>query len=132
MLDGGYAPTLKVARIASHIEAALRDNKFIRYYLLGRIDMRELESVSSRSVVPPPQGFWGDVIGGYAAGALTNVAAGHLAAGMADAEYAAVAIADDLAFGGIIGALGAALKETPKERAFYLEGPVDRQARSSP
>ena len=61
--------------------------------------MRELESVSSRSVVPPPQGFWGDVIGGYAAGALTNVAAGHLAAGMADAEYAAVAIADDLAFG---------------------------------
>jgi hypothetical protein len=71
--------------------------------------MRELESVSSRSVVPPPQGFWGDVIGGYAAGALTNVAAGHLAAGMADAEYAAVAIADDLAFGGMVGALGAAL-----------------------
>lgn len=83
--------------------------------------MRELESVSGGSVVPQPQGFWADVIGGYAAGALTNVAGGHLAAGMADAEYPAVALADDLAFGGMIGALGAALKEMRQEGAFYLE-----------
>ena len=84
--------------------------------------MRELESVSGGSVAQQPQGFWADVIGAYAAGALTNVAGRHLAAGMADAEYPAVAIADDLAFGGMIGALGAALKEMRKERAFYLEG----------